>query len=163
MSVAIIVVGGGAGAYAVMHKSDDKDASNSANSSGSSSSDSMSGMDNMSQSGSSGSGAASGNSSSQSSGNSSGDTSNAVSADQVKISNYAFSPQAIKIKVGTKVTWTNTDAVGHNIAMDDGADGPSSPILSKGDTYAYTFTKAGTYHYHCTPHPYMKASVVVTE
>jgi plastocyanin len=41
------------------------------------------------------------------------------------------------------------------------ADAPSSELLAKGESYSFTFKKAGTYTYHCTPHPYMKGTVVV--
>jgi amicyanin len=96
--------------------------------------------------------------------NNSGDNAQASTTNQVTISNYAFSPATITVKAGTKVTWTNQDSVQHTVTMDDSdAAGPKSELLSKGDSYSYTFTKAGTYEYHCTPHTYMKAKVVVTE
>jgi plastocyanin len=37
-----------------------------------------------------------------------------------------------------------------------------SKTLNTGDTYQYTFTRAGTYSYLCTIHPFMLGSVVVT-
>lgn len=164
VAVVIIIAAGGTAAYIAMH--DNRKASGTTGSSQSADS-SMNDMD-MQQ----GSQASSGTSSTDGTAQdgmdgganaSGGNTSNAASTDQVKIANYAFSPDKITIKVGTKVTWTNSDVVQHNVAMDDGADGPSSPMLGKGDTYTYTFAKAGTYNYHCTPHPYMKGMVVVTE
>lgn len=86
-----------------------------------------------------------------------------VKQNTVTISNYAFSPAAISVKVGTKVTWTNTDTVAHTVTADDASgNGPDSQLLQKGASYSFTFTKAGTYNYHCTPHPYMKGTVVVT-
>jgi amicyanin len=160
--VLVVVVGGGAGVFLVMKKSDDKK-NNTANSSGLSNDSSMNGMNNKDMTGSEKPSGSSSSGASQDNGAASGDTSNAESTDQVKIANFAFTPASIKIKVGTKVTWTNTDSVKHNIAMDNGTDGPSSPMLGKGDTYSYTFTKAGTFSYHCTPHPYMKGTVVVSE
>ena len=87
-----------------------------------------------------------------------------AATDSVTIRDYAFSPATITVKVGTTVTWTNQDSVRHDVVSDDGsADGPSGPLLAKGETYKFTFNKAGTYSYHCSPHPYMKAKVVVTE
>ena len=88
-------------------------------------------------------------------------TANATATDMVTVANYAFSPAAITVKAGTKVTWTQTDAVSHTITSDSG-NMLSSSLLARGQTYSYTFTKAGTYTYHCTPHPYMKGTVVVT-
>ena len=86
--------------------------------------------------------------------------STAVAADKVDINNYMFGPGDIKIKVGTIVTWTNHDSVRHNIVSDDNMM-PDGKLIAKDETYTYTFTKAGTYKYHCAPHQYMHGSVVV--
>ena len=85
---------------------------------------------------------------------------NAVAADKVTISNYMFAPGDIKVKMGTTVTWTNQDSVKHNVVSDDGMM-PDGKLIGKDETYTYTFTKAGTYKYHCSPHPYMHGSVTV--
>ena len=85
-----------------------------------------------------------------------------AATDSVTIKDYAFSPATITVKVGTKVTWTNQDAVGHTVTADSGT-GPDSQLIDQGQSYSYTFDKAGTYTYHCAPHPYMKGTVVVTE
>lgn len=83
---------------------------------------------------------------------------------EVVIKNSAYSPATIKIKAGTKVTWTNQDEVKHDVAPDEdyGNDFKPSELLSEGASYSFTFNKAGTYTYHCTPHPFMKGSVEVT-
>lgn len=82
----------------------------------------------------------------------------------VEIQNYAFNPQKLTIKKGTTITWTNDDLVPHTVTMDDSSKaGPNSQALSKGQSYSYTFSEVGTYSYHCEPHPYMKATVEVTE
>ncbi len=91
------------------------------------------------------------------------DTSKAVEASTVTIQNYAFDAPIIKVKVGTAVTWTNKDGVRHNISPDSGTTLPEGKLIAKDETYSYTFDKAGTYKYHCTPHPYMKGTVVVTQ
>ncbi len=84
--------------------------------------------------------------------------------DTVSIANYAYAPAAIKIKKGTKVTWTNKDGVGHTVTSDnDSKEVFDSPLLEKDQTFSYTFNQAGTFHYHCQPHPYMKGSVEVVE
>jgi amicyanin len=96
--------------------------------------------------------------------NSSTNAANAVATDQVEIENYSFTPAVIKVKVGTKVTWTNKDSVQHNIVADTASpDAPDGDLIAKGESYSFTFNKAGTYTYHCSPHPYMKATVIVTE
>lgn len=88
----------------------------------------------------------------------------AVEANAVTIKDYAYGPKDIKVKVGTTVTWTNQDSVRHDISADKpSADAPQSDLLAKGDSYSFTFKKAGNYGYYCGPHQYMKASVTVTE
>jgi plastocyanin len=77
----------------------------------------------------------------------------------VIISNFAFSPVTLTIHKGTKVTWTNNDTVTHTVTGDNG--GPSSSPLGQGDTYSYTFNTVGSFPYHCSIHPYMKATVKV--
>ena len=76
---------------------------------------------------------------------------------------FAFSPATLTIKAGTTVTWKNSTSVGHTVTSDDGKSfdsGTSNPIVS-GATYSFTFTKAGTFAYHCTIHPFMKATIIV--
>ena len=90
------------------------------------------------------------------------DSSSAVATDSVTLEKYAFTPATIKVKVGTTVTWTNKDGVHHSVAGDNGGL-PNGPLFGQGENYKYTFTKAGTFTYHCAPHPYMHGSVVVTD
>jgi len=90
------------------------------------------------------------------------DASTAVAATMVDIKDYAFSPAVIKVKVGDTVTWTNQDTVHHNVVADTpSSDAPNGPLIGKGETYSFKFTKAGTYTYHCQPHTYMHGTVVV--
>ena len=92
------------------------------------------------------------------------DVSNAVQTNTVDMKDYTFSPAVIQVKVGTTVTWTNKDSVGHNIHGDsESPDIPDSPVLAQGQSYSFTFKKAGTYKLHCHIHPYMKQTVIVTE
>jgi len=84
-----------------------------------------------------------------------------VATDTVAIQNFAYSPAVVTVKVGTTVTWTNRDQDPHTVtAMSDGPF--HSAPMNTGDTYRYTFTKAGRFDYLCTVHPFMTATVVVT-
>lgn len=78
----------------------------------------------------------------------------------VVIQNFAFSPNNLTVKTGTTVTWINNDSTTHTITSDNGAF-QSSGNLNQGAKYTFTFTKAGTYPYHCSIHPNMKGTVVV--
>ncbi len=81
------------------------------------------------------------------------------SARGVTISNFAFQPAQITVPVGTTVTFTNNDAMAHTVTSDAGIF--DSGNLSTGQTYTYTFTKAGTCPYHCAIHRSMKGTVIV--
>ncbi|MEO5949999.1 MAG: cupredoxin family copper-binding protein [Candidatus Saccharimonadales bacterium] len=95
-------------------------------------------------------------------GNTSSSNQAVSTSNTVEIKSYAFNPTPIKVKVGTKVTWTNKDAVAHTVTSDDSsADTFKSDSINQNDTYSYTFTKAGTFTYHCTPHPSMHGTVEV--
>jgi len=91
-----------------------------------------------------------------------------VATKEVKISNFAFVPQAITIKAGDTVTWTNEDSVPHDVASNPhpthtDLPGLRSGELQKGQSYNFTFTQAGTWGYHCHLHPSMAGTVVVEE
>lgn len=77
----------------------------------------------------------------------------------VGIRGFAYAPAEIRVTPGTKVVWRNEDSVRHNAVADNGAF--SGPLLSQGESYEFTFTTKGAYAYHCAPHPFMKATVVV--
>lgn len=77
----------------------------------------------------------------------------------VTIANFAFSPASLTVKVGTKVTWTNNDSTTHTVTADQGAFDAGN--LPPGQSFSFTFTKAGTYNYHCSIHPSMTATIVV--
>jgi amicyanin len=86
----------------------------------------------------------------------------AVAATSVDIKEFAFGPQSITVKVGATVTWTNDDQDPHTVTSQAGNGPLKSQTLNNGDTFKYTFTKAGTYDYLCTIHPFMTGTVVVT-
>lgn len=93
----------------------------------------------------------------------------AVSGTEVKIVEPAFrpvqewtySPDEISAKVGTQVVWTNTGAVAHTVTADDGTSFDSGSLDPKA-SFTLTPTAAGTFAYHCTFHPWMKGTLVVT-
>lgn len=84
----------------------------------------------------------------------------AAGPDAVSITNFAFAPASLTVPVGTTVTWTNKDEEPHTVSADDGSF--RSQGLGTGSTFTFTFTKAGTFAYICTIHPFMHGTVVVT-
>ncbi|TAL57956.1 MAG: amidase [Nanoarchaeota archaeon] len=77
----------------------------------------------------------------------------------VDISGFAFSPSTITVDSGTTVTWTNKDSVQHSATSDNGAF--DTGIFSSGESKSFTFTKSGTYNYHCSVHTSMRGTVIV--
>ena len=89
----------------------------------------------------------------------------AVSADSVTIEmqSLQFSPQGIKVKPGTTVTWMNRDPVVHNVKQIESAF-LSEDEMAEGDSFSFRFDKPGTYRYQCTfHHPNMNGVVIVEE
>ena len=99
-----------------------------------------------------------------------GGTSGGGSA-SVTIQNFAFTPPTLTVSPNTTVTWTNKDSVPHDVTS---TDGPSlsanttntfaSGTMNTGQTFTFTFSKAGTYFYECSIHAgeaSMHAKVVV--
>jgi plastocyanin len=89
----------------------------------------------------------------------------------------AFAPNPKTVALGSggsvAVRWLNQDvgggggvygtvATSHNITSDEGAFAPSG-VLAGGASYTVTFSMPGTYRFHCSIHPNMVGSVVVTK
>jgi len=75
------------------------------------------------------------------------------------IKGMSFTQPQIEIAVGTTVTWKNEDQLAHTVtATDKGFD---SGMIEPGSGWSHTFNQAGTFTYSCTPHPFMKGTVVV--
>jgi len=81
----------------------------------------------------------------------------------------AFSPNHIKIKVGSTVVWTNNDNNIHTVT----SGVPNSPnagqvfdsgltsLISPSKTFSHKFTSAGQFSYFCRIHPNMVGQIEV--
>jgi plastocyanin len=83
-----------------------------------------------------------------------------VAADAVTIRNFDFGPRVVTVKRGATIRWTNRDSEAHTVTSDAGAF--SSPVLQPGAGFSFTFAKPGSYRYHCSIHPFMTGTVVVS-
>ena len=80
----------------------------------------------------------------------------------VIIRDFTFIPAQVHVRPGTKVTWVNCGATGtdaHTSTSDAGVW--SSPLLAPGATFTHAFGSAGSFPYHCVPHPGMRGTVTV--
>ena len=73
--------------------------------------------------------------------------------------NLAFIPRRLEIVAGTTVAWKNDDPLDHTVVAEDRSF--DSGLIRSGDTWHRTFSRPGTYQITCTPHPFMKVTVVV--
>jgi plastocyanin len=78
---------------------------------------------------------------------------------QIIMKNRAYDPATVTIKVGDTVSWLNQDTPQHDVVADHGEF--KSALFNNGQSFSYTFTKAGTYPYHCSIHPGMTGTVIV--
>lgn len=107
----------------------------------------------------------SGNSSSgTSSGTAAATTSSAAAAaDTIVIKNFSFSPTALTVAPGTKVTVTNEDSVTHTLTSTASPHAFDTGDVSAGATVTFTApSAAGTYTYICMIHTYMHGSLTVS-
>jgi quinohemoprotein ethanol dehydrogenase len=85
------------------------------------------------------------------------------------IFDFKFAPAELHVPIGTTVTWTNQDAVEHTVtaSRNQATADPSSayeftsPLLDTGESFSFTFNDVGEFAYHCNPHPFMGAKVIV--
>jgi plastocyanin len=75
------------------------------------------------------------------------------------VQDFMFRPARLEIAAGTTIVWTNGGQVVHTVSAEDGSF-DSGPIEA-GERRGITFSRPGTYPFHCTPHPFMRGEVVV--
>lgn len=79
----------------------------------------------------------------------------------VEVRQLAYGEDELRIRRGTTVTWVNRDPLVHTVTADDGSF--DSDSIEPESRWSRTFPEAGAFPYHCTPHPFMTARIVVTD
>jgi plastocyanin len=82
---------------------------------------------------------------------------------KVTIKNLAFSPATVQVKSGDTIVFTNDDSPPHNVTWVSGPKFTSSSTLNPGSSFTLKVTQAGTIHYYCSIHPFMKGTIVVSK
>ena len=77
------------------------------------------------------------------------------------VDEFAFAPYRARVKVVTKVTWTNQGKEAHTATALDGSW--TTGEVAPGKTATVTFTKAGAYGYRCSGHEWSFGQVIVEE
>jgi manganese oxidase len=74
-----------------------------------------------------------------------------------------FLPSTVIVVMGKNntITWTNEDYAIHTVTSNTALfdSGNVSPQTS----FTFTFSSPGTYHYHCSYHPWMTGTVIVQQ
>jgi plastocyanin len=84
------------------------------------------------------------------------------------LTDTAFQPNPVNVKVGDTVSWTNNDNTIHTVIEGNPATGGeveggfASDILGPGVTFEHTFNQTGTFEYYCNLHPNMVGTVIVS-
>jgi plastocyanin len=73
----------------------------------------------------------------------------------------SYNPNLIEIKVGDTVAWINDDSSPHTVTSSSNDRTFDSDVLTRGETFSFTFDKEGQFPYFCTLHPNMVGRVVV--
>jgi len=77
----------------------------------------------------------------------------------VAVRDSFFSPDTVRVTVGTPVRWTNEGAVYHSVVSDSALW--TSNLLAPTWWFEVRFDSAGTFPYHCSQHARMIGTVIV--
>jgi plastocyanin len=72
---------------------------------------------------------------------------------QIAYRNIAISPDALKVKLGSTIRWTNFDSIEHNVTSEGGPQKFAAKNFGQGATFEIKAERPGVMHYECTIHP----------
>lgn len=72
---------------------------------------------------------------------------------QIAMRNVSIAPDAIRVKAGTTVRWTNYDPLQYNVTSVSGPQQVRSGNFGRGGSFQVVLSKPGTLHYVCTNYP----------
>ena len=73
---------------------------------------------------------------------------------------WKFEPAQITVHAGDTISFANTGKETQTVTADDGSFDLGT--VNPGEAKTHIFAQAGTFAYHCSLHPWMKGTVVVT-
>jgi plastocyanin len=72
---------------------------------------------------------------------------------QIAYRNIAIAPDTVRVKVGTRIRWTNYDSEQANVTSEGGPQKFASKNFGEGGTFEITASRPGVIHYVCTLYP----------
>lgn len=82
---------------------------------------------------------------------------------EVSIADYRFQPAEVRIKSGDTVRWINREKRTSHSVLFPGETSLESERLFPDESWERTFPTAGSFPYHCGPHPEMTGTVIVAD
>ncbi len=87
---------------------------------------------------------------------------------KVDLKDILFAPKNIRISSGTKVVWTNSDAIEHFVNTESHPyhtyfEQQNSRGLAMGQKFETVFDEPGAYPYHCSAHADVMTGMIVVE
>lgn len=77
----------------------------------------------------------------------------------IEIVDFAFDDEALTVRVGAAVTFTNADDTAHTATARNQSFNTDS--IGSGESVTVTVGEPGTYGYFCSFHPFMEGSITV--
>lgn len=87
----------------------------------------------------------------------------ASDAREITIDNFSFTPGALTVTPGTRVTWVNHDDVPHTVISAAKPRVFKSDALDTDEKFSFVFTQPGSYPYFCSVHPHMTGQIIVSK
>lgn len=72
---------------------------------------------------------------------------------EIAYRNIAISPDTLKVRVGSTISWKNFDAIEHNVTSEGGPQRFASKNFGEGAGFEVKAERPGVLHYECTIHP----------
>jgi len=79
----------------------------------------------------------------------------------IVIKNFAFRPTSLTVRAGETVTWVNCETNGTSHTSTSNTNVWASGLIAPSTTFDHTFAAAGSFPFHCEPHPFMTGTVTV--
>lgn len=83
-----------------------------------------------------------------------------VEGSATDITSWGFNPLEVTVQAGQVVTFRNTGGQSHTATAGNGAF--DTGLVPPGESKTLTVAAAGAYPFVCTPHPWMKGTLIIT-